>query len=97
VIRSRCAPETKVDATGVQRFERRELLGHDERRVIRQHDTAGSDAQRRGRIRDVRDEHGWRGTRHGGHPVVLGDPESFVTESLYLNGQRRRLSECAGR
>jgi len=23
--------ETKVDATGVQRFERRELLGHDER------------------------------------------------------------------
>ena len=59
---ARSKPE--VDATRVQRLERRELFGHDERRVIGQHDATGSDAQRARRVREVRDQHRRRRTRH---------------------------------
>jgi len=34
------APQTQVDAAGIQRLERAELFRNHERRVIRQHDAA---------------------------------------------------------
>ena len=38
------AAETEIDSAGEERFEGAELLGDDERRVVRLHDSAGADA-----------------------------------------------------
>ena len=47
-VRPGRAAETEVDAAGSERLERRELLGDDERRVVRQHDAARAEADPRG-------------------------------------------------
>jgi len=57
LVATRRAPEPQVDATGVQRGERAELLGDDERRVVREHDPARSEPDLLGVCRDVRDQH----------------------------------------
>ena len=47
-IAARRPAETEIDPAGKQRFQGAELLGDDERRVVRQHDAARADADRRG-------------------------------------------------
>ena len=53
---------------GKQRLERAELLGDHERRVVRQHDPAGADADRLGAAGDVGDHDRGRGA---GDPAAL--------------------------
>src|SRR4051794_37248503 len=40
------AAETEIDPAGIEGFERAKLFGNHERRVIRQHDSAGADSNR---------------------------------------------------
>ena len=47
LVGSRRAAETEVDPAGVERLERPELLRDHERRVVREHDPARADADRR--------------------------------------------------
>ena len=54
LVGARGAAEPEVDASGVQRFERAELFGDYQRRMVRQHDAAGADADRLRAGRDVR-------------------------------------------
>ena len=63
LVGARRAAEAEVDAAGVERLERAELLGDHERRVVRQHDAAGADADRLGAAGDVRDHDGGRRAR----------------------------------
>src|SRR4051812_14298589 len=44
LVRPRRAAETEFDAARMQRRQRPELLGNQQRRVVRQHDAAGADA-----------------------------------------------------
>jgi hypothetical protein len=43
-----CAAEAQIDAAGIERGQRAELLGDHQRRMVRQHDAAGADADRLG-------------------------------------------------
>ncbi len=58
------------------------LLRHLQRRVIRQHDAAGADADGRGSGGDVADHHRGRRARDAGHAVVLGQPVAAVAPAL---------------
>ena len=55
LVRARRPAEAEIDAARIERFERAELLGDDQRRVVRQHDAARADPDRPGAARDVAD------------------------------------------
>ncbi|GAB7304198.1 hypothetical protein MAFF212519_20670 [Clavibacter michiganensis] len=74
--------DAEVDAVAVERAERPELLGDDERRVVRQHDAAAADADGGGAGGDARQEDGRGGARDPRHAVVLGHPEPRVPRGL---------------
>ena len=83
---------------GIERLERAELLRDHERRVVRQHDPAGTDADRRGARGEVADDDGRRGARDARHVVVLGDPVARVAEPLGVAGEVEAVAErVAGR
>ena len=81
-IAARCAAETQIDAAGKQRLERAELLRDQQRRVIRQHDPAGTDPDRLRARRDVRHDDAGRGARDAGHIVMLGNPVALVAPAF---------------
>ena len=93
LVRARRSPEPEVDAAGVQGLEHRELLGDDERRVVGEHHAAGTDGDARRGRGEVSDEHRRSGRCHGGHVVVLGDPEALVPGGVGGLGEPRRRGE----
>ena len=76
------APDAEVDAAGRERLQRGELLGHDERGVVRQHDSAGADPDAAGAGGRGGDEHRGSRRRDGRHVVVLGEPVAPVAERV---------------
>ena len=74
--------EAKVDPAGIERFERPELLGDHQWRVVRQHDAAGADADGGGSGGHVADDDRGGGARDPGHAVVLGEPEAAIAQAL---------------
>jgi hypothetical protein len=87
------AAEAQVDPAGEQRFERAELLCNGKRRMIRQHDAPGTNADSRSRICDVTDQN--RSRRAGDPPnvVVFREPESPVTQGFCSLGQHASVAE----
>ena len=75
-------PDPEVDPVGVEGGEHAELLGDDERLVLRQHDAARAQADPFGHLPDRREQHRGRSGRDAGHGVMLGDPEPAVAELL---------------
>ena len=53
-----------------------------QRRVVRQHDAAGADANRRRAAGDVRDHDRRRRARDARHVVMLGQPEPVIAPAL---------------
>ncbi len=84
----------EVDAAGVERLERPELLRDHERRVVRQHDPARPDPDRRRARREIPGDDSGRGARDRLHVVVLGDPVALVAEPL---GVSREIEAVAQR
>jgi hypothetical protein len=84
------AAEPEVDPVAVDRRERPELLGDDQRRVVGEHHAAGPHADVVGVGGDVADEHRGRGARDARHPVVLGQPEPAVAGLFGAPGQLAR-------
>ena len=80
----------------MERGERAELLGDDERRVVGQHHAAGADANRLGAVGDVLDQDGGRRAGDAGHVVVLGQPEAAVAERLRAAREVERLAQRVG-
>ena len=68
------AADAEVDPPGVRRLQQRELLGHDERRVVGQHHAARADADPLGGGGDHRDQDRRVGGGDRRHVVVLGQP-----------------------
>ena len=88
--------EAEVDAVRVERGERAELLGDDERGVIGQHDAAGADADGFRAAGDVAEGDGGGGAGDAGHVVVLGEPEAAIAEALGVAGEIERAVERIG-
>jgi hypothetical protein len=76
------AAEAEIDAAGVKSFEGAELLGYDERCVVREHDSAAADADGACRGGDVSDENGSCGAGETVDGVVFGEPEAAVAPLL---------------
>src|SRR5438552_18850483 len=86
-FRTRRPPETQIDPTRVKRAERPELLGDDERSVVRQHDAARAHSYDGGARSDVGDGDGRRRAGDARHVVVLGQPEASVPPPLDMTRQ----------
>ena len=96
LVRAGRTAQTEVDPARMQRLERPELLGDHERRMVRQHDPAGPDANRLRPVRDVRDHD--RGRRAGDpdRVVVLGEPEPLVPPPLGVLREVEGVTQCVG-
>jgi len=86
----------QVDSTGIERLERADLLGHDERRVVRQHDAARADPDGGRAAGDMSDDDGCRGAGDAGHVVMLGQPEAPVMPPLGMLREIERVAEGVG-
>src|SRR5689334_17335643 len=93
-VRAGCATEAEVDTIRKQRGQRAELFRDHERRVIREHDAARSDANSSRAARYVCNDYGRGSTRDTGHAVMLGEPEAFVPELLGVLGEPQRIAKC---
>ena len=87
LIGPRRPAEAEIDPPGVKGREGAELLGDQQRRVVRQHDAARPDTDRAGRDRDMRQ--GYRGGGAGDprHVVVLRHPVAMITQRLHVTGE----------
>ncbi|KAG1440374.1 hypothetical protein G6F57_019048 [Rhizopus arrhizus] len=88
--------QAEVDAVGIQRGQRAELFGHLQRRVIGQHDAAGTDADALGATGDVADQHGRGRAGDAGHVVVFGQPVAAVALRIGVLGQFQHVGEGGG-
>ena len=83
------APEPEVDAAGIERVERAELLGDHERRVVGEHHAARAYADRVRALGHEADRHGGRRAGDARHVVVLGQPEAAVARAPRRAGPAR--------
>ena len=83
----------EVDAPRRQRLEHAELLGHLERRVMRQHDAGTAQAHALRARGDGRQQDLGRGADDGRQAVVLADPEAVVAQGLAMRGQIQRVAQ----
>jgi hypothetical protein len=93
----RGAADAEVDAPRMKGLEHPELLGDDERRVVRQHHAAGADPDPLSGGGERRRQHRGRRARDPRHVVVLGDPVAVIAESLGDAGEVDRVDERLGR
>jgi hypothetical protein len=92
-VGARRAAEAEVDAARVQGGEGAELLRDHQRRVVRQHDAAGADADGARARRDVGQRDGrWRRWRCR-HVVVLGHPVALVAQRLGVPREVERVAQ----
>ncbi|MCY1424662.1 hypothetical protein D9M71_404180 [compost metagenome] len=92
-VGTRRAAEAQLDAPRIERGERAELLGHHQRRMVGQHDPAGTQAQGRGAGGQIAEQHGGGRTGDALHVVVLGHPEAREAEPLGVLRQRQRTPQ----
>ena len=97
LVAARCATQTEVDTTRIQRLERTELLRDDEWRVVGQHDPACTDSNARCSSGDMTDHDRGCRTRDAGHVVMLGQPVPVVAELLRMPSEVERPAKCIGR
>jgi hypothetical protein len=86
-----CAADPKIDAPGIQRVQRAENFGDLERRVVREHDSAGADPDPLRLRADTRQQDLGRGTCQRLHRVVFRHPEARVAKPVDQLGQRDRI------
>ncbi len=94
LIRAGGAANAEVDPPRIERFQDAEGLDDFERRVIRQHDAAGADAEMRRLAGDRPDDDLRRGTGDTGHVVVLSEPVARESEPV---GQPRQIDRVPQR
>ena len=87
LIAPRCAPESEIDPPRIKRGKGAELLRDHERRVVREHDPAGADADAFSASSDVTDQDRGRGARDPRHVVMFRHPEAVETERFCVLGE----------
>src|SRR4029453_13668399 len=96
MVASGCASEPEIDAAGKQRFERAELLGDHEWRMIRQHDAAGANPNCFRSTSNVRHDNAGRGAGNTGHVVVFSYPLALVIPSFSMLREVERIAKRNG-
>ena len=79
LVSARRTAQAQVDSAWMKRGKRAESLGDHQRRMVGQHDPAGSDSNFRGAGGHVTNNHGCGGAGDTGHVVMLGQPISVET------------------
>ena len=97
LIGARRPADAEVDAPGVQGLQGAELLGNDQRCMVRQHHPAGAHADGRGAARDVADDHGGGGAGDAAHVVVLRHPIAPVAPTFGVPGEVEGVGQRLGR
>ena len=92
LVSAGCPPDPEVDPARMERFERPELFGDDEGRVVRQHDTAGADTNSLRPGGDMIDDNRCGSARDSRHIVVFGEPVAL--EAPYF-GMLREIQRVA--
>ena len=101
-VGSWCPAQTQIDPSGREGVEHAELLRDDQRRMVRQHHPAGSEADA-GSLRGQTRQHQLRrGRRSRWHRVMLGQPEPVEATRLCKSGNAAdarkrggcRLTDC---
>jgi hypothetical protein len=93
LIRARRATDTQVNAPRIQGSQRAELLRHHERGMVRQHDSAGANADRGGTRRDVTYHHGRCRAGNAGTVVMFGQPVPAITPALRVAGKIEAVAQ----
>ena len=96
-VGARRAPEPEIDAPRIECVERAELLGDDERRMVRQHDAAGSDPDRTRAAGQVADHDRRRRARDPDHVVVFRHPVAVVAPAFGVAGKVERVPQRVAR
>ena len=87
------APDTEVYSSRMQGLEHSELLCDHQGLVVGKHDSARTDAERRRRTGEVRDQDRRRRAGDAGHVVMFRDPVAQVAEPLNVPSQVERVSQ----
>jgi hypothetical protein len=82
-----CTANAEVDAVWIERVQGTEGLGHLQRRVMRQHDTARSEANAGGFRSDACQHDLGRTAGKQLHCVMLRHPEALVAQGLDMLGK----------
>ncbi len=96
LIGARRAADTEIDAAGIESGERSELLGDDQRRMVRQHDAARADADGVRCPRDMADHDRGGRARDARHVVMFGEPEPAVAPRFGMTGEIDAVSQGGG-
>ena len=75
------AAQTEINPSRIKRFERAKLFGDYQRRMVRQHDAAGADADSRCSASEITDDDGGGGAGNARHVVMFGNPVARVSEA----------------
>jgi hypothetical protein len=87
------ATQTEIDAAGIERLERAELFGDDERRVVRKHDPAGADPDAFRLASNMADDDGSRRAGDARKVVMFRQPVTMVAPTLCVLREIHRVSE----
>ena len=85
--------DAQIDAPGRDGLQHAELLGHLQRRVVRQHHARAADADALRRRRDRRHQHLGRGADDAVAVVMLGHPVAVIAQRIAMARQRQRLAD----
>ena len=93
LIRAGGSAQPQLDPTGMQGGEGAELLGDQQRGMVRQHNAAGADTDIARAGRDVGQRHRRRGAGNPGQVVVFGHPITPVAERLDMPREIERIAQ----
>lgn len=96
--RNRLGPaDTEIDPARIRRTQRSELLGHDQRLVVRQLHTTRAQPDPVGPSGQYRGKHGWAGTAAPPHSMVFRKPEAAIAQVVCGLRNLSSLPECGCR
>ena len=93
LIAARRAAKAEIDTSGIQRIERAELLSDHQRRVVGQHDAAGTEVQGGSVGGQIANQHRSRRAGDAHHIVVFGQPIAVVAALFSELGEVERMGE----
>jgi len=93
LIGARRATDAEIDAAGMERGQRTELLRHHQRRMVRQHDATNADADGGGAGGHMGNHHSGSSARDAGAVVMLGEPVAPVSQALRVTGEVEAVAQ----
>jgi hypothetical protein len=87
------AAKAKIDTARKERGQRAKLFSNHQRRMVRQHDAARADADRRSAIGDIADHDRCGGAGNAGHIVMFSQPIAMKAKFLRMLCKLKRVAQ----